>query len=288
MQKIHLEAFCKLLSLPFGKLVNTFGTLLTLVFLLPDVKFLPDRFGPLINSAGRITPFAPLLRARTMLLYGIVCASWTLYQPHALVWDYGFWGSRDEFGKQAGLLLSKLPNFQWERIIPAPFLQPWLSFISLLKTKKGSGNAIDVEVGRLLPLFNCSNYQIPCRILTEKEVTVLSGLDGHWTRTSTEDAYHLPEDLVRSMCGNSFHPDLVSSALVCNETLKTWIVMPQRNNPPLVANQATAYEVFSDLVNKVRTQANNMNGAGLGGRKIDIDPTLPVFETPRPIPGDFE
>ena len=116
---------------------------------------------------------------------------------------------------------TKIPNFQWERIIPPPFLQPWLAFLNHLLAKKGSGKEIDAEIGRLLPLFSCKNYHIPCRVLTEKEVTILSGLEGHWTRISEDDAKQMPEDLIRSMCGNSFHPGLISSALGSNEDTQT-------------------------------------------------------------------
>ena len=156
MQKIHLEAFCKLLSLPLrqdreyiwdpaqnGYLItrcwNFFRNYGDKEPVAPPPVLFNDRMGPLVNT-GHSIPFAPLLRART---------------------------TRQEFGRQAGKLLNKLPNFQWERIIPPPFLQPWLSFIHLLSTKKGSGNDIDVEIGRLLPLFSCRNYHIPCRVLTE-------------------------------------------------------------------------------------------------------------------------
>ena len=179
MQKMHLEAFCKLLNLPlmhdrdyiwdpaqYGYLItrcrNFFRNYSDREPVGPPPGVFNERIGPLIDSSGRSIPFAPLLRARTTLPYGIVCSSWTLYQPHALVWDYGYWGTRQEFGRQAGKLTNKIPNFQWERIIPPPFLQPWLTFINHLLAKKGSGNDIDVEIGRLLPLFSCKNYHIPC------------------------------------------------------------------------------------------------------------------------------
>ena len=267
MQKMHLEAFCKLLSLPlmhdrdyiwdpaqYGYLItrrrNFFRNYSDKEPVDPPPVVFNDRIGPLVDSSGRSIPFAPLLRARSTLPYGIVCSSWTLYQPHALVWDYGYWGTRQEFGRQAGKLTNKIPNFQWERIIPPPFLQPWLSFIQHLLAKKGSGNDIDVEIGRLLPLFSCRNYHIPCRVLTEKEVTVLSGLEGHWTRTSEEDAKHMPEDLIRSMCGNSFHPGLIGSALGGNETLRQWIMQSLEGTLPYVANRDTAHKIFADLLIK--------------------------------------
>ena len=180
MQKIHLEAFCKLLSLPlrqdreyiwdpaqYGYLItrcrNFFRNYGDKEPLHPPPVVFNDRIGPLVNSSGRSIPCAPLLRAPTTLRYGIVCSSWTLYQPHALVWDYGYSGTRQEFARQAGKLVNKLPNFQWERIIPPPFLQPWLSFIHLLSTKKGSGNDIAT---RLSDVMTCRYSQM------DKQTTV--------------------------------------------------------------------------------------------------------------------
>lgn len=64
------------------------------------------RFGPLVNARGQTLPLAPLLRVREVLAHGILHASWTLYQPHALVWDYSFWQFRENFGRLAGLLVS--------------------------------------------------------------------------------------------------------------------------------------------------------------------------------------
>ena len=305
MQKMHLEAFCKLLNLPLmhdrdyiwdpaqhGYLItrcrNFFRNYSDREPVGPPPSVFNERIGPLINSSGCSIPFAPLLRARTTLPYGIVCSSWTLYQPHALVWDYGYWGTRQEFGRQAGKLTNKIPNFQWERIIPPPFLQPWLTFINHLLAKKGHGNDIDVEIGRLLPLFSCKNYHIPCRVLTEKEVTVLSGLEGHWTRNSEEDAKHMPEDLIRSMCGNSFHPGLIGSALGSNEALKHWIMQSLKITQPYVANREMAYKVFTDLVNQVRAQIDSTRGKHTSAHKVSVDPTLPVFEVSRPIPDNFQ
>ena len=81
---------------------------------------------------------------------------------------------------------------------------------------------MDAIISPLLPLFHCQSYSTPFRILTEEEVTALSGLHEVWTRTSPEDAESLPEHLVRDYCGNCFHPALISSALGQNETLRKW------------------------------------------------------------------
>lgn len=125
-------------------------------------------------------------------------------------------------------------------------------------------------------------------MLTETEVTVLSGLEGHWTRTSADDAQQLPEDLIRSICGNSFHPGLIGSALGSNEKLQKWISQPLEGTLPYVANREAAHKIFSDLVNKVRTQINNMNSNCSRANKVSVDPTLPVFESLKPVPDDFQ
>ena len=93
MQKMHLEAFCKLLSLPlmhdrdyiwdpaqYGYLItrcrNFFRNYSDKEPVGPPPVVFNDRIGPLVDSSGRSIPFAPLLRARTTLPYGIVCSSW--------------------------------------------------------------------------------------------------------------------------------------------------------------------------------------------------------------------
>ena len=59
-----------------------------------DVESIPsptlvfgDQYGPLLRPNGNTIPLAPLLRTRDTLPHGIIRASWTLCQPHALVWD---------------------------------------------------------------------------------------------------------------------------------------------------------------------------------------------------------
>ena len=125
-----------------------------------------SEFGPLIDQAGKCTPFASFLRTREALPYGIIRASWTLYQPHEI----------DE---------------------------------------------------ALAPLFN------------------------FWTRTSIEDAEALPEHLVRNYCGNSFHPDLILSALGNNTVLRDWVSGNGEGPSTLVAEQSEAFQVFSSLCDKV-------------------------------------
>ena len=180
------------------------------------------QFGPLVDKNGNNVPFAPLLRTREVLPYGMLRASWTLYQPHALVWDYSFWNGRINFGKECKLSASKVPNLSWELIVSPPFLRPWYKFLQVCESRSAKGRDMDAVVSPLLPVFHCQNYQTPFRILSEEEVAALSGLHEFWTRTSPEDAEHFPEHVVRNFCGNCFHPALISSALGKDETLRRW------------------------------------------------------------------
>ena len=129
-----------------------------------------------------------MLRARSTLLYWILCSSWTLFQPRALVWDYGYWGTRQKLGSQAGKLTDKIAKFYWKRTVP-PFSNLGSPLFTTFRLKKDLAMILTSRWGGSYP---CSVVEItiPCRVFTEKKVTVLSGLEGHWTRTSEEDAKH--------------------------------------------------------------------------------------------------
>ena len=121
-------------------------------------------------------------------------------------------GGKDAFSSACRLVFGKIPGLCWDRIIPPPFLDYWKKFLQLLQRKDTHAKDFDPLIGPLLPLFNCSTYKLPLRLLKEKEVMNLSGLGDYWTHTSIQDAEKLPESLIRDMCGNSFHPALISSA----------------------------------------------------------------------------
>ena len=107
---------------------------------------------------------------REVLPYGIIRASWTLYQPHALVWNYAFWNGRINFGKACRLGANKIPHLKWEQIVPPPFLKAWFRFLRLCENRNMQGNEIDEALAPLLPLFHCDNFCLPFRILKETEV----------------------------------------------------------------------------------------------------------------------
>ena len=142
------------------------------------------------------------------------------------------------------------------------------------------GNEIDEALAPLLPLFHCDNFCLPFRILKETEVAALSGLHNFWTRTSIENAEALPEHLVRNYCGNSFHPDLISSALGNNIVLSEWVNGNGEGPHSLVAEQSEAFQVFSSLCDKVEAEARRTTRKG----KLTIDRTLPPFQVVSCVP----
>ena len=297
MLQIHLDAFCQLLRIPvdyhgryvwdpcdFGFEVtrrrNYFRNFDDIEEIGIPTRVFESEIGPLIDQAGKCIPFAPLLRTREVLPYGIIRASWTLYQPHALVWNYAFWDGRINFGKACRLGANKIPHLKWEQIVPPPFLKAWFRFLQLCENRNMQGNEIDEALAPLLPLFHCDNFCLPFRILKETEVAALSGLHNFWTRTSIENAEALPEHLVRNYCGNSFHPDLISSALGNNFVLSEWVNGNGEGPHSLVAEQSEAFQVFSSLCDKVEAEARRTTRKG----KLTIDRTLPPFQVVSCVP----
>ncbi len=133
MLQIHLDAFCRLLGLPpdqhgryvwdpcdFGFQITRRRNYFRNFDDIEDSEFptqvFGQEFGPLIDQYGNNIPFAPLLRTRETLPYGMIRSSWTLYQPHALVWNYAFWNGRTNFGKECRLGPNKIPHLKWEQI----------------------------------------------------------------------------------------------------------------------------------------------------------------------------
>ena len=297
MLQIHLDAFCQLLRIPadshgryvwdpceFGFEVtrkrNYFRNFDDIEEIGIPTRVFESEVGPLIDQAGKCTPFAPLLRTREVLPYGIIRASWTLYQPHALVWNYAFWNGRINFGKACRLGANKIPHLKWEQIVPPPFLKAWFRFLRLCENRNMQGKEIDEALAPLLPLFHCDNFCLPFRILKETEVAALCGLHNFWTRTSIEDAEALPEHLVRNYCGNSFHPDLISSALGNNIVLSDWVSGNGEGPHSLVAEQSEAFQVFSSLCDKVEAEAKRTRRK----EKLTIDRTLPPFQVVSCVP----
>ena len=75
-----------------------------------------EQWGPLLYLTNESVVLAPLLRTREYTTGGALKLSWTAYQPHALLWDYAFFG-----GKRSFALLSQLAQ---DKKVP---LLPWAS-----------------------------------------------------------------------------------------------------------------------------------------------------------------
>ena len=75
------------------------------------------------------------------------------------------------------------------RIYKSHVLRVWNIYLHLSVNfrLKGSHSAdFDDLVRQLLPMFVCSLFRFPVRILNRKEVVTLSGLSGHWTKVIPE------------------------------------------------------------------------------------------------------
>ena len=108
---------------------------------------------------------------------------------------------------------------------------------------------------QLVPLFSCATFEVPFLVVRPDEALKLSGLETHWKRTSTQDAENLPDNLIRDMCGNSFHP-----ALGENSALQKWIQGGEASNEndqtTTVASKKEAHAAYANLVSKVAFFSN--------------------------------
>ena len=289
MLEMHYRAFCKLLNIDpmppdkylwnpsaFGYQItrrrNFFRNFEDVERIATPTSVFGDHFGPLLRPNGDTIPLAPLLRTRDTLSNGIIRASWTLYQPHALVWDYAYWNGKANFAKQMAVGTKNIPQCQWESIIPPPFLEQWKAFLELLNSHNFQGKDVDAIVLPLVPMFHTEAYNLPFRILKEQEVIQLSGLQDFWNNVSLSDAELVPETLLRNVCGNCFHPDLIGSALGNNTVLKPWVKGEVEESSKQVMNQTEAHAVFSELCQQIENEAKKRSI-----KKLQLDKTLPPY-----------
>ena len=286
MKDVHFVAFCKLLGLPFAEPFDQYTWDLAKFtcfitrkrnFFRNMADFEPitdldswhsEDSGPLLTICGKTVAFAPLLRTRKTMNYGICHSSWTLYQPHALVWDYSFWGGKEAFRHYCNIQTGHRPALAWERFVPPPFLDDWKIFIEALQRGGCTSTNFDKIILPLLPMFECCTYKLPFRILTAKEVLRLSGLENHWTLIDVEDANRLPDPLIRDMCGNSFHPALISSAFGNDDVLKRWIQGEEEGSSTLVADQKRAHAIYAELAQLIKQK----------GQELHKNTNIPVVE----------
>ena len=201
MDPIHFDAFCRLLSLlwdnkeiflwdvaqfgiPIQRQRNFFRGHEDTERVNVDSQYFPEGWGPLLGKNHLVIPLSPLLRTRSSDLYGIYRSSWTLYQPKGLVWHYGF----------LVLLLISALLLRILVVKPPPFLELWIAFINGLSRGKPSVADLDKLVQQLVPLFSCSTFEVPFRVVSPQEAVKLSGLATHWNRICNQrpSAEHLP------------------------------------------------------------------------------------------------
>ena len=291
MLGIHYQAFCRLLNIepdppdkylwnpsdfgyPLTRRRNFFRNFDDVESIVSPAPVFDDHFGPLLKPNGDLVPLAPLLRTRDTLPNGIIRSSWTLYQPHALVWDYDYWNGQAAFAANLAVGTNNIPRCQWESIIPPPFLEQWKAFIQKLSSRNFQGSEIDSIVAPLIPMFHSEAYILPLRILKEQEVIQLSGLHDFWHNVSLSDAELVPEAFLRNVCGNCFHPNLVSSALGNNSLLRAWAKGEVAGPDKYVMNQTEAYSVFSTLCEQIEREAKTKGRS----KKVQLDKTLPPYE----------
>ena len=293
MLEFHYLAFCKLLNInpepsdgylwnpasigyEITRRRNFFRNFNDCERITSPTRVFGKEYGPLIKRTGELIPLAPLLRTRATFPNGIVQASWTLYQPHALVWDYTYWGGKEAFTARLDVGPSNLPHCDWDAIVPPPFLESWQTFIALLESRSFQGSQIDTVVASLIPMMHTGAYHLPFRVLQIEEIVSLSGLQHQWSNVSLDDAELITETWIRNACGNCFHPDLVSSALGNNIALHEWVQNRTEGPKGVVADKKKAYEIFAQLCQQIEEEAQKRGSS----RRLHLDKTLPSYEEP--------
>ena len=78
----------------------------------------------------------------------------------------------------------------------------------------------------------------------------------------------LPDPLIRDMCGNSFHPALISSAFGSDDVLKRWIQGEEEGPSTLVADQNRAHAIYAELAQLIKQK----------GQELHKNTDIPVVE----------
>ena len=143
-----------------------------------------------------------------------------------------------------------------------------------LQGPKCGSQGFDETVTQLIPMFNGSHIRLPIRILREREVLRLSGLENLWMNTSIEDAERLPEKVIRDYCGNSFHPGLISCALGNDLQLLQWVNGMDGGSDTAVADKNTVLKIYIHLCQEVE-QLGAQQGVKLGTHVVKEPPPYP-------------
>ena len=202
-------------------------------------------YKPLINLKGRRLPVGPFLRVRHELKRGMLQLSWIQYTPTCLLYDYEFFDGEANFRTMCNIQeTAKTPQLPWKRLLPPLWASAWKNFLDAVARNKPP-NFKDQCVWHILPIFATGYNKLPFRLLTKDEVVLVSGLSEHMTSVMSVSNY-VSEATVRNICGNSFHPWLIGSALGSDQDLKSWI------EADIPYNQVTGIPTPTEIVTRFK------------------------------------
>ena len=225
-------------------------------------------------------PFGPLLRVRAVLGHNVYQLSWTSYQPISLIWDYSFWGDKQQFQTKAKMQFSDaIPALDFAKSLPPHYLQAWNRFLRSLKQKDVTTLDRDRLVRAILPTFHHPFIKAPMRVLSCEEVEKLTGLHNHFNRVQAHRPL-LTELTVRNYCGNSFHLDHIQAAIGHPERLRSWLAEPAdpATKPSWtgVIHPKQARAQYHALRDQVQALARAQHIRDLDSKQVGLDP-MPDF-----------
>ena len=198
---------------------------------IPQVDvFAQSDFKPLQTVSGQIIPVGPLLRVQRVYPGEIMHLSWIQYTPTCMLYDHSFFGGTAQFRLKCNLTTDgKIPQLPWTTLLPPDWCQKWLQFLAAIRAGTNS-RQIDQSVLGILPIFAFNHSQLPFRPLNVAEIAQVAGLTEHFDDLRKKHG-HLSEILVRNVCGNSFHPALIASALGSDRDLRDWLDARSNESP---------------------------------------------------------
>ena len=249
---------------------------------VPKAAGLPltNQEGPLLDQGGEVIPFGPLLRVRAVMGHEVLQLSWTSYQPIALIWDYIFWGGKEQFQCKAKMQFTDtVPSLNFANALPPHYLKAWKNFLQAFNKRNINAYERDELVRAILPIFHHPFIKAPMRILSSNEVEQLAGLHNHFHRVQTARPL-LTEYTIRNYCGNSFHPAHIQAAIGQPERLRCWLAEPA--HPPDkptwqgVVHPKVARTQYHELRDKVLNTARTQHVKGIAEKQVGLDP-MPDF-----------
>ena len=231
-----------------------------------------DGFGPLLNTSCNGVPIGPLLRVREDM-GGVLRLSWTAYQPVALLWDYNYWGGKEQFATKANLKgNARIPALDFTKSLPPLWRARWVEFLQNAYKTGLSGTKKDELVLRIMPFFHNEDVFIPFRILTPTEVQKFAGLTGFFSDIRVNLPL-LTERVIRDYCGNSFHPALIRAALGSRDDFARWLSsLTPDDKHDAVATPAKTRAIYHRVSDEIRTKAVQEHRADIIQQSIGNDP----------------